>query len=445
MGKKYLYTLFFYVFCLGISNSLQGLNLYTPNGHIVSAFTQAEALSITEKAAYNSWVINTYPNVTLLADATTTYNCHSYAWNMSEGGSTCWLNQSPDLHWYWDDGSYVETSEAMAEKIFYYSGDHSAIKSKTHSGMYESKWGSWGLVRHAPEDGPATYQMTKRRYYKLVVKIKGPSMVGGTSTASYTVNRVPSNLTWLYDTNLLTLVSSSSRGITVKPKTSTTVGDATIVARYTDATGSLQSAYYYVGVNGPHWRNVNLIVKRSSDGKEAYPSGGLCPNTYYYAQLETPGTTLTDVNWGASSQLQVSSASNNQLYFRTSSEGWGVLNITARTSYGVTKSILNVTLTGGGDCGNNYSYYSISSSSNVINIEFDLGLLKAGINEGIKTKKSSFTIRMYSIIGVLVKEAYSSGENVRIDTSSLQNGTYIIHVYDGINEHPSVERLLIKH
>jgi hypothetical protein len=79
---------------------------------------------------------------------------------------TCWLNQTPDLHLYWDDGSYELTTEGYAEKIFYYSGDHSAVKSLTHSGKYESKWGSWPLVRHDPEYGPASYNMQYRRYYR---------------------------------------------------------------------------------------------------------------------------------------------------------------------------------------------------------------------------------------------------------------------------------------
>jgi hypothetical protein len=66
----------------------------------------------------------------VLANASITYNCHSFAWNLMEGGSLCWLDQLPDLHKYWDDGSYIETTESSAKKIFYYNGDHSAVKSQ---------------------------------------------------------------------------------------------------------------------------------------------------------------------------------------------------------------------------------------------------------------------------------------------------------------------------
>ncbi|MDH6358394.1 M4 family metallopeptidase [Parabacteroides sp. PF5-9] len=280
--------------------------------------------------------------------------------------------------------------------------------------------------------------------------IVGPSMIGGTTSSSYTINYVPANatLSWSYNTNLLTLVSYSANGIVVKPKTSTTVGDATITAKLTYS-GSTKTVSHYVGVGGPHSMNVQLIVRKSSDGSQVYPSGGLCPNTYYYATLNPGNTTLTNVNWGASSQLQVSSASNTQLYFRTLSQGWGTLNITATTSYGVTKTILGVTLTESSSCGSSKSnsYFSISSipSSNIVEIKFDMDLFNAQINKMVYTQKPSFDIRMYTITGVMVKQANSTGESVQFDVSALQKGTYIIHIYDGISEIPEIHKIQITH
>lgn len=363
-------------------------------------------------------------------------------------GGTSWLNQSPDLHWYWDDGSYVETAEASAQKIFYNMGDHSAIKSPTHSGMYESKWGSAPRMRHAPNYGPAGYKMDYRKYYKIVLAITGPSMVGGTTSGRYTPEYMPSSttVTWTYDTNLLTKVSSSATEIVLKPKTATTVGDATIRATFTHSNGVIRDELYDVGVNGPHWKNVQLVVKKSSDGAVVYPTGGLCPNTYYYAYLNPGSTTLTDVNWGASSQLQVLSTSDRELYFRTLSAGWGILNITAKTIYGVTKPILGITLTGSSSCSSN-PYYLISSipSSNIVAIKFDLQTFNDEVNGKIYTKSPSFDIRIYSITGVMVKQARSAGENVQLDVSTLSNGPYVVHVYDNINTTPQTQIIQIKH
>jgi hypothetical protein len=143
----------------------QNVYLYTPNGSAVYAFQRSE-FSPAEIAYYTAECAANYPEAEILANASQTYNCHSYAWNRVEGGPICWLNQDPDLHLYWDDGSYEQTTEGYAEKIFYYNGNHSAVKSLTHSGKYESKWGSYPLVRHDPGYGPDDYNMQYRRYYR---------------------------------------------------------------------------------------------------------------------------------------------------------------------------------------------------------------------------------------------------------------------------------------
>jgi hypothetical protein len=106
---------------------------------------------------------------------------------MVEGGSACWLDQNPDLHWYWDDNSYQITSSGEESKIFYYNGDHSAVRSSV-SGMYESKWGSAPLMRHAPSYGPSTYNMQYRRYYKRTPPfISGPDYLCPNITYTFTM------------------------------------------------------------------------------------------------------------------------------------------------------------------------------------------------------------------------------------------------------------------
>ena len=133
MKTKFIFivlALFFTFLC-----NAQTVYLYTPNGSQVYAFQRAE-MSASDITYYTNFAAGAYPQATVLSNASTQYNCHSYAWNLIEGGPTCWLNQDPDLHKYWDDGSYQQTVENLGEKIFYYNGDHSAVKSQTHAGMY---------------------------------------------------------------------------------------------------------------------------------------------------------------------------------------------------------------------------------------------------------------------------------------------------------------------
>ena len=131
-------------------------------------------------------------------NATASYNCHSYAWYRVEGGTGNWWidacpsfdyedpNETPtsttNISKYWDDGSYLETIENQATKVYYGSCwiwddtlypnqwsndcDHSAVRitSGSDAGKYESKWGRAGRYIHAYDHCP--YYTGNRRYYK---------------------------------------------------------------------------------------------------------------------------------------------------------------------------------------------------------------------------------------------------------------------------------------
>lgn len=324
-------------------------SVYTPMGNAVAAkkLTNSDWTS-SEKSQIASYLASHYNNVTVIADATGKYNCHSYAWNIREGGPVCWINNTSSFQQYMTDGSYVETTAPYAEKIYYSIGDHSAVKSSV-SGMYESKWGAYAVVRHALTVSP--YNASNLRYFARPPQFSGDLMIGGTEQKTYTINCIPvgQNLSLTCTSSLLNIVSQTSNSITVRPASSSLIGDAEITARFTNSSGQLvKQIKYYVGIKGPHWQNVSLRVVRSDDGSEVYPNGGgLEPNTYYYAYLSSNSGTLYDVNWGANSTLNIGYATNSELYFSTGEEGWGTLNISAKISpYNVTKSILGVTLYG---------------------------------------------------------------------------------------------------
>ncbi|MDR2911118.1 MAG: hypothetical protein LBV47_07130 [Bacteroidales bacterium] len=79
-------------FCSLFYSRAQTVWLYTPKEkQQVYAFKNAE-FSAADIAFATNKARNSYPQATVLANASNTYNCHSYAWNMKEGGPTCWLN-----------------------------------------------------------------------------------------------------------------------------------------------------------------------------------------------------------------------------------------------------------------------------------------------------------------------------------------------------------------
>lgn len=123
------------IFSALFSQTYSIINVYTPKGTAVQAgYLTGGELNSTQKAAITATITAAHPNVTILDEPTWTYNCHGYAWHISEGKSPIvWINaidqsSNPNVQKYWEDGSFIEVcNEAEAEKIHYYAGDHSAI------------------------------------------------------------------------------------------------------------------------------------------------------------------------------------------------------------------------------------------------------------------------------------------------------------------------------
>ena len=170
-------------------------DVYTPFGSKVDVMNRIEILTDADKESIRQDWSSRYPNAIYLGEATSKYNCHAYAWSMSEGGREVWMND-PTL--YMTDGSYTLTSstDLKATKIFYYGGNHSAVKS--YGRYFVSKWGDLCLFKHYPDDCP--YNSDHLRYYKLSMEISGDTFVPLPSltnpeTKVYTLSNVPDGAT----------------------------------------------------------------------------------------------------------------------------------------------------------------------------------------------------------------------------------------------------------
>ena len=173
--------------------------IYTPFGSEVQVSEEIEIMTDEMKESWRQDIATHYPNTVYLGEATSKYNCHAYAWSVSEGGEKYWMNDPTP---YMTDGSYTLTNSAdpKATKIYYYNDNpyelHSAIKS--FGGYFVSKWGSLCLIRHAPNDCP--YNTDNLRYYKLSMEISGDTFVPfpsltNTFTKNYTLSNVPKSAT----------------------------------------------------------------------------------------------------------------------------------------------------------------------------------------------------------------------------------------------------------
>lgn len=104
--------LFIVIMFILLNNFLYS-QVLTPEGKPLGglAYTQSEfSRSPIDLVTYynlvgDSCVEDMDLKATRVGDASRTYNCHAYAWRVSEGGSKVWIN-SPGDDYYWSDENY---------------------------------------------------------------------------------------------------------------------------------------------------------------------------------------------------------------------------------------------------------------------------------------------------------------------------------------------------
>ena len=182
-----------------------------------------------QKATLRQYVESTY-GVNVLGEASRRYNCHAYAWHISEGGDTVWIGTSPtDVDIYWTGGSYIEVQDQSEATKVTYTNNHSAVR--VNNNTYISKWSRLPLVKHAPNNtllnqyGDHVYG-TPYKYYRRA-QIHGDSNPCGSSV--YYVEGLPTGYTvaWsispavsFFNTSILTTNSPQQNQCTI---TNTTV------------------------------------------------------------------------------------------------------------------------------------------------------------------------------------------------------------------------------
>ena len=173
----------------------------TPLGSIVDVYPSSGYYSSSEIQSIRAYFQHYYPNAIILSDPTYSYNCHAYAWWMSEGGNERWMD-NPST--YIVDGSYIQVDCPLdiPHKVAYYNGsiiEHSAVYTAEADTRLVSKWGPSCLMKHSVLDCP--YSTSDIRDYRLKWEISGDSLVdlqltpngqASPATAIYSVSDFPS-------------------------------------------------------------------------------------------------------------------------------------------------------------------------------------------------------------------------------------------------------------
>jgi hypothetical protein len=241
--------------CLCFSQTYAPVTIETPNQTPVQALTlTSNDMTSTQKNDYKNFWLNCYNNrIIFKGEATYSYNCHAYAWHISEGGSQVWIN-TPNDDKYWDDFSYVEVSSQIgSDKISfggpcnqywtdcsgtYYTNpcDHSAESASTY-GFFISKWGKAPLFLHHKDDCP--YSTEDIQYYTKV-RIQGADLVCFSGSV-FSLNVVPSEptLNWSTSSNLQVYSGQGTNSPTIKAKYSSSYGEGWVQVNYITTSGTI--------------------------------------------------------------------------------------------------------------------------------------------------------------------------------------------------------------
>ncbi|NJO00387.1 MAG: T9SS type A sorting domain-containing protein [Bacteroidia bacterium] len=401
---------------------LGNATVYTPKGTAVPALRFSEFNSV-QIANVNSAAAAQFPNAQRIANASATYNCHGYAWYLSESpiSPRYWIN-TPGDDTYWNDGSYIRVCNASeGTKISYASDDHSAVRSAV-AGKFESKWGQWPLLRHDPTYTP--YNSSVLHYYAST-KINGSTLAICSGTRAFSVSNITgATYTWTASSNISIVSGAGTRQVTVQ-RNGSSIGTATLTVQIsTPCSGGSAS------------NSISFPV-----GKE--PISALrMPQTYFYG----PGASVygevdpvpgaTTYEWYLNGQFQQISSYNHE--FVLYSCGNYTLGVRAYTSACGWTDISSAYFTVG--CSGSFMVYpnpaqeqiTIEQVSNQDSVTYNQSTSNLQIGFNSEAEDETFSVKLYNAQQEVVAEGRTSDgkeKKIKLSVSKLHSGTYYLFIY----------------
>lgn len=415
--KNYIYII---ISCLLCSNPIwadRQSNVQTPKGSSVEAWILDE-MSNDDILMWNSHFTSRYPAAEMLAPSTNAYNCHGYAWHMSEGGDARWIgkDRTTDEDIYMSDGSYIEVPAGTSlRKVSYQNADHSAITTG-QSNMLISKWSYGPLMRHAPDDSPFTYS-SLRYYIKYTEFSEGwTEFICNGSPVTYTLKYTPiGSINWIVPNGLRIISGQGTTSITVEA-TNTTCSEGVIKAQI----GNKEMTHNVI-INGI---NVTSIIGSSRPQLNSAQIYNANTNTSYWPQ----GLTW---NWDIATSVY------------------------PKPSYTFTNSQMRVTFTHTGSytlrcwisspcntsVGTGYLYVTVGAYY-LVQLDPQTGYLQIRSTEAMANNKSRKTTTcIYELINattgkIVSKGSFNSSEGLSTYINNLSKNIYALMITEssGINE-----------
>lgn len=428
----------------------QSTTVYTCKGGSVAAniypeFSQAQITSANNQTMSQYG----YLGITFLGNSSAQYNCHSYAWHLREGNSNkVWINnasqqtgncfdQTHNIDKYWTDGCFIQVcNEADADKLHYYCGDHSAVKSTTNPGYYESKWGQLAVVRHTKTGVPYADPTNSVNFYAST-KITGDVSNLCTGTRTFSVKNISGGTyIWTYsstlsvvgatNTNQLTIqrngsangaawvqvqISTSCSSTSATSRMDFTVGvpDAYLItAGSAQGSGSMQGIDFYYNGQYPYWDHGEPTKYFEFESLHGH---------FIYGQPPTELSQNPPLNAKGATVIVNANSGSGTVYLRVRAHNscgdseWRYFEISLNGQY--------------------YFMVSPNPATDLINITKKKENTSANTN---KTLKSGITeIKIFDRMGTLKKQTkYGNGtKQTQLNTSGLTTGVYFLEISSG--------------
>ncbi len=418
----------------------------TPEGGTFTAGVLKSTYELTqpEKDSSAAYVLWYYDNrITLLDEATRSYNCHGYAWYVSEVGDNVWISTPNDDKFWDDDGGYIQTLWHEKAKIsFPTTADHSAIAC-SHQDTMISKWGQYPLFKHHVNDCGYTPK-TPLVYYKL----NDPVISGSSSVLCNNVQRTFSESAFTdidldYDWNVSSYYLDEVSGDGTSSYTvegTSNIGIGTIYLTVTTPSGATASAQKSIGVNRPHYEDLELALLTTGGSPAPY----MCPDTHYHIFLNNSGgCSLSNYTWSIPSGWTKNYTWNNMISVYTNSSPGGMVEVYADACNGINSKVI-IDYFGSGYCG---GYYSMSFSPNPTTGETTL-TINSTSKEKVLDENAIWEYEVYNAGQRLkTKQTKLRGNSTTIQTQSWKEGVYVVRVKfspDGKTEEILTGKLVVK-
>ena len=465
MKKVFLFLLFQTFVIIEVYSQVRA-DICTPKGDNVEAYKRSE-WSDYYRGYWDNYYSNLYPNATKINtyggySSTLKFNCHGYAWHVSERE----LSDTADYRWiglyqdsdediYWTSGSYTEISSPVkGGKVSYVSVDHSAIiadPSVYGTGWFVSKWGDGPLMRHAYNYSP--YTSTNLKYYKLnphdiTGDINPPLCNNAIRTFKTDINHMPQALYWTQDGHIA-YDSKTDSTYTVK---GSGVGTANVYLTINTQSGFTWSSNpkTFQAIDKP------LISNQMVDGSTYIYGMKISTGSHWLTFVPYPNYGSISDTWTVPSGIQYTiDQGNHRLGFlfpynlsnvtftvkATNTCGTGPISSYYLTRQRGLSGLSGMTLYPNPASDN----VTVTMMENIPLIEYSdtTGITSLAMTDSKAIEVTTYTIRIYNSQSALLSTCKRGGKSFNIPLINMKDGTYIIEVNDG--EKSYHQQLIVKH